>query len=75
MLILPYTEIESQTLNTLIEEFVTRNGTDYGSVEHSMAMKVEQILSQLKLGEVCICYDEAAESCNILPLSEVKESL
>lgn len=70
-MIIPYKEIDSDTLNTLIEHFVLREGTDYGDVEISMAEKVQQVLNQLAHGDVVIVYSELHETVNILPKSEV----
>ena len=65
MMIIPHQEISSEALYALIEEFVTRSGTDYGMVEASLEEKVQQIRRQLEKGEAVIVYDEALESCNI----------
>ena len=72
MLIIPAEQVAPDTLAALIEEFVTRDGTDYGDVECSTASKVEQVLGQLRRGEVCLCFDEVRESCNILPAAQAK---
>ena len=72
MLIIPYQDMQIDTLYAFIEEFVTREGTDYGDKVLSITEKVEQVLSQLNSGDVCLCYDESSESCNILPAVEAK---
>lgn len=64
-MIIPYTDIAPATLNSLIEEFVTRDGTDYGGTEASMATKVQQVINQLERKEVFIVYSEEYETCNI----------
>ena len=64
--IVPYDQLESKTLNNLIEEFVTRDGTDYGEVEVSLETKISRILSQLKSKKVVIIFDHATETCTIL---------
>ncbi len=64
-MIIPYQELSPDALHALIEEFVTRNGTDYGSGEVSMAEKVQQVIQQLKKGEAVIVYDTKMETCNI----------
>ena len=64
-MIIPYTDIAPATLNSLIEEFVTRDGTDYGDTEASMATKVQQVINQLERKEVFIVYSEEYETCNI----------
>jgi len=53
------------TLQNLVEEFVTREGTDYGSQVYSLADKVKQVLRQLDQGAVVILYDPQSGSCQI----------
>ena len=64
--IVPYEQLEPETLNNLIEEFVTRDGTDYGAVEVSLETKIARILSQLKSKKVVIVFDHDTETCTIL---------
>jgi len=70
-MIIPYNELDTATLNNIIEHFVLREGTDYGTTELTMEEKVQQVVNQLKTGEVVIVYSELHESVNILPKSEV----
>jgi len=70
-MIIPYKQLDKDTLNTLIEHFVLREGTDYGTLEMSMAEKVCQITKQLEIGDVVIVYSELHDSVNILPKGEV----
>ena len=37
---IPYDQLNSETLNGVIEEFVTRDGTDYGEIEVSLETKI-----------------------------------
>ena len=62
---IPYSELSEETLQAVIEEFVTREGTDYGEREYSLAQKIEQVKAQLKLGEVTINYDLDSQSCHL----------
>ena len=59
-------DLSAEALRGLVEEFVTRDGTDYGAVESSVAEKVAQVLAQLRSGEARIVFDPATESVNIL---------
>ncbi|MET4695453.1 YheU family protein [Endozoicomonas lisbonensis] len=69
-MIIPYKEIEPDTLNNLIEEFVTRDGTDNG-YDQPLEQKVGSILKQLKQGEVVIVFDPNLDSVNIVPRNTV----
>ena len=70
-MIIPYKELEAETLNNLIEEFVSRDGTDNG-YDQDITVKVERVLSQLKKGEIVIVYDVNLESVNIVPYDSVR---
>lgn len=65
-MIIPFEQLSSDALQGLIEEFITREGTDYGMEEVSLNTKVEQIKQQLKRGEIVVVFDTATESVSIL---------
>jgi uncharacterized protein YheU (UPF0270 family) len=65
-MIIPYEQLSSDALQGLIEEFITREGTDYGMEELSLNTKTEQIKHQLKRREVVVVFDLASESVSIL---------
>ena len=50
----------------MIEEFVTRDGTDYGDVEVGLETRVEQIRSKLKQGVAVILFSQSTGRCNIV---------
>ena len=64
-MIISHTDIAPDTLDALIEEFVTRDGTDYGDIETSTATKVQQVMNQLERKDVFITYSEEYETCTI----------
>jgi uncharacterized protein len=64
--IVPYDQLEPETLNNVIEEFVTRDGTDYGAVEVSLETKISQVIKQLKSKKTVLVFDNQTESCTIL---------
>ena len=64
-MIIPYQEINQDTLENLIKEFVLREGTDYGEQEVTLDTKVKQVLAQLKSGKLVITYSEEYESIDI----------
>ncbi len=65
-MIIPMEALSDEALNGLIEEFVTRDGTDYGEIETSLAHKVTQVKAQLKRGDVVILYSETRGDVNIV---------
>jgi hypothetical protein len=65
-MIVDYQQLSPETLYSLIESFVLREGTDYGEVEYSMLEKVEQVKVQLQNGEAVIEYSEEHETVTII---------
>lgn len=65
-MIIPFDSIDEETLQSLVESFVLREGTDYGEVEISLQEKVAQIIEQLRSGDIVIEYSEEHESVNII---------
>ncbi len=65
-MIIPHTEIAADTLQALIEEFVTRDGTDYGEQELSASQKIQRVMRQLEQKEIYIIYSELHETCTLI---------
>ena len=65
---IPWESLSEDALRGVIEEFVTREGTDYGQADTPLAAKRAQILRQLQRGEVEITWDQASGTCSIRPL-------
>ena len=65
-MIITHLSIAVETLQNLIEEFVTREGTDYGDYTLTLADKVAAVRQRLDSGEVVILYSESNESVNIV---------
>lgn len=62
----PHDALEPATLRRVIEEFVTRDSTDYGASERTLDEKVDDVLRQLRRGEAVVVFDPATSSVNIL---------
>jgi hypothetical protein len=63
---IPYGQLSPEALHGVVEEFVTRDGTDYGEVEVPLETKINQVLDQLKSGKAVMVFDPESETCNIL---------
>ncbi|MGS2718677.1 YheU family protein [Eionea flava] len=74
-MIVPVEKIPLDTLEALIESFITREGTDYGEQEIALDEKVVQVKKQLQLGIVLIVYDAASESVNLMTKAQYDEWL
>jgi uncharacterized protein YheU (UPF0270 family) len=64
--VIPHTQLTPEALRGLVEEFVTRDGTDYGHVERTLDEKVAALMRQLACGEAVIVYDSERESTSIV---------
>ncbi|MDF2181390.1 YheU family protein [Neptuniibacter sp. CAU 1671] len=65
-MIVPWQAVQPETLDNLIEEYVTRDGTDYGEQETSLSRRVEQIRTKLQSGEAVLLFSESTGLCNIV---------
>ena len=62
----PPASLRPEVLRRLVEEFVTRDGTDYGAVERTLAEKVAEVMRQLDAGEAAIVVDAEREIIDIV---------
>ncbi len=62
-----YKLLSAEALRGLVEEFITREGTEYGHREFSLDDKVRQVERQLASGEVKIVVDHVEERANLVP--------
>ena len=67
---IPIDELNPDTLHSLVESFVLREGTDYGEAEVELAEKVNQVIAQLKSGQAVLIYSELHETVNIVDKQE-----
>ncbi len=72
-MIIPHQQLSPETLQSLVEEFVTRSGTDYGATEIPLQDKVRQVQRQLARGDVVIVFDLATESVTLLSRQEAEQ--
>lgn len=72
-MIIPWQDISEPALNGIIEEFIMREGTDYGSEEVSLERKKQDLLNQLKSGQVVIVYSELHETVNMMLAEEFRK--
>ena len=63
--IIPVNKLSSNSLKGVIEEFMSRNGTDYGAIEASLETSFIQVKSRLKDGSAVLVFDDETETTNI----------
>ena len=62
----PHTDLAPETLRNLAEEFVTRDGTDYGAEEKTLDEKVAGLMRELEAGEAKIYFEAESGTVNIV---------
>ena len=73
-IIIPYEKLSTEALEGLIEEFVTRDGTDTGYEKKSLVNDVAMVKRQLKRGDAVIVYDNSTKTSNIFSRDHLKKS-
>lgn len=66
LLDIPLARLAPDALAGLLEEFASRDGTDYGDRELSLAEKVASLRRQLDRGDMRLLYDSDSESWDLV---------
>jgi uncharacterized protein YheU (UPF0270 family) len=72
--IIPYEKLSPEALRGLIEEFVSREGSDSGYTQKTLDENVEMVMKQLQRQEAFVVYDEATESANIVSKDSLQKN-
>jgi uncharacterized protein YheU (UPF0270 family) len=64
-------QLSVDALRGLVEEYVTREGTDYGHSDWSLDDKVAQVYQQLDRGEAKIVFDLELQTASIVAAPEL----
>jgi|TARA_B110000037_G_C17082688_1_gene490650 uncharacterized protein YheU (UPF0270 family) len=67
---IPFQDLKVETLTAIIEEFISREGTDYGDHETSLEQKVQQVMNQLQRGKIVVTFDPESQSCDLQVVAE-----
>lgn len=71
----PYDRLSADALEGIIEDFVSREGTDYGVEEYSFDDKKSQVMAQIRKGKVVVLFDPFAETCHLVLADQVPRGL
>jgi uncharacterized protein YheU (UPF0270 family) len=66
MIEIPPHKLPADLLTSVIEEFINRDGTDYGDREISLKEKIEHARVKISQGDVILTFDQETETCNLL---------
>jgi len=72
---IPYQSLSLDALAGIVQEFASRDGTDYGEIEYSLADKIAQVENQLKSGHLTLLFDPISQSCQIVNSRDWKSNL
>ena len=72
---IPPSSLEAEVLHNLIESFVLREGTDYGSNEISLEKKIQDVQKQMARGHLKIAFDPNDETVTILTADQWRKSI
>ena len=63
--VIPINRLSPEALQGVIEEFISREGTDYGYIEASAETNFRIVKSKLENGSAVLVFDDEAETTNI----------
>lgn len=69
-MLIPHTLLESDTLTRLIEDFVTREGTDNGD-ETPLDTRIARVRRALEKRQAVIVFDADSQQCQLALLEQV----
>lgn len=62
---IPVNKLSLEALKGVIEEFLSRNGTDYGEIEASADTKFRQVKYKFETGAAILIFDNETETTNL----------
>ncbi|MGH8440126.1 MAG: YheU family protein [Pseudomonas sp.] len=73
-MLIPYEQLEAETLTRLIEDFVTRDGTDNGD-DTPLETRVLRVRQALAKKQAFILFDLDSQQCQLLAKHDVPKEL
>jgi uncharacterized protein YheU (UPF0270 family) len=64
---IPMEALSADALNGVIDDYVMREGTDYGHRDFDLEQKRDAVRRQLRSGRAVITYDAVSRTTSILP--------
>jgi uncharacterized protein YheU (UPF0270 family) len=71
----PLARLQADVLQALLEDFASRDGTDYGEHERTLDEKVARLGTQLQAGDLQILYDVDSEHWDLVPRVQAEQLL
>ena len=67
---IPHLLLTPGALRAIVEEFVTRDGTDHSAIEQ----RIESVLGELDVGRAELRFEQETATCNIVPIIDGKNA-
>ncbi|MEH6587844.1 MAG: YheU family protein [Halioglobus sp.] len=71
----PPGRLSAEVYQSLLEEFASRDGTDYGDVELTLEQKTGNLRRQLENGDVVILFETESEQWDLMAAQQAQEML
>ena len=71
MIEIPYQQLSPEGLQGVLEEFASRDGTEFTPLE----TKTKQLMTQLRAGKLKIIFDAIEGSCQLIRSEDFSEDL
>jgi uncharacterized protein YheU (UPF0270 family) len=71
--IVPLEKLSEEALSGLVDEFILREGTDYGANEFTLEEKHRQIRKQLKNGSSLVVFDVNEQTASIIRKEQLRK--
>ena len=73
LVVIPYEQLSATALEGILEEFITREGTNYGIYEYTVKEQLAKAKLMLEQGKVSIVFDAFSERCHIIDERQLAE--
>lgn len=71
----PLARLDVAVLQALLEDFASRDGTDYGERELTLEEKAGNLRRQLDAGDICLLYHGPSEQWDLVDRDQAAELL
>lgn len=73
IVLIPQDALSPDVLTSLLQEFASRDGTDYGEIEVNLETKVRQLEKLLNTNEAFIMFDSVFETTQVIDKASLIE--
>jgi uncharacterized protein YheU (UPF0270 family) len=71
--LIPFDSLTPETLNNILVEVVTRDGTDYGEYDLSLEQKCQQASQMLRSQQAFLIFDTESETIKLISRDQMAQ--